>query len=93
LSSTLLGFLSIAYVASFALTIAIPLWLAFGLYQLYRDYRIFRINSDPRTPAVVCEPQGLTIHDGQRRIEWQWQWRDLDSVLYDGELPIHDDRF
>ena len=88
LSSTLLGFLSIAYVASFALTIAIPLWLAFGLYQLYRDYRIFRINSDPRTPAVVCEPQGLTIHDGQRRIEWQWQWRDLDSVLYDGDYLL-----
>ena len=35
-----------------------------------------------RAPAIVCDPQGLTIYD-DRRIRFQWRWRELDSVLYD----------
>ena len=42
---------------------------------------------DPRAPAIVCDPQGLTIYD-DRRIRFQWRWRELDSVLYDGDFLL-----
>ena len=42
---------------------------------------------DPRAPAIVCDPQGLTIYD-DRRIRFQWRWRELDSVLYDGDVLL-----
>ena len=42
---------------------------------------------DPRTPTIVCDPQGLIIYD-DRRIRFQWRWRELDSVLYDGDVLL-----
>ena len=42
---------------------------------------------DTRAPAIVCDPQGLTIYD-DRRIRFQWRWRELDSVLYDGDFLL-----
>ena len=42
---------------------------------------------DPRAPAIVCDPQGLIIYD-DRRIRFQWRWRELDSVLYDGDFLL-----
>ena len=42
---------------------------------------------DPRAPTIVCDPQGLTIYD-DRRIRFQWRWRELDSVLYDGDFLL-----
>lgn len=42
---------------------------------------------DPCAPAIVCDPQGLTIYD-DRRIRFQWRWRELDSVLYDGDVLL-----
>ena len=42
---------------------------------------------DPRAPTIACDPQGLTIYD-DRRIRFQWRWRELDSVLYDGDFLL-----
>ena len=42
---------------------------------------------DPRAPTIVCDPQGLTIYD-DRCIRFQWRWRELDSVLYDGDVLL-----
>ena len=42
---------------------------------------------DPRAPTIVCDPQGLTIYAGGR-IRFQWRWRELDSVLYDGDFLL-----
>lgn len=42
---------------------------------------------DPRAPTIVCDPQGMTIYD-DRRIRFQWRWRELDSVLYDGDVLL-----
>ena len=42
---------------------------------------------DPRASTIVCDPQGLTIYAGGR-IRFQWRWRELDSVLYDGDFLL-----
>ena len=42
---------------------------------------------DPRAPTIVCDPQGLIIYD-DRRIRFQWRWRELDCVLYDGDFLL-----
>ena len=77
----------------FYFVICLLLTLYVAIMPLY-DYLIRKKRNDdtpedydPRAPAIVCDPQGLTIYAGGR-IRFQWRWRELDSVLYDGDFLL-----
>lgn len=55
------------------------LWLMLGiLTPVY--YATSQAGGNLHAPAVICDPQGLTIYDSNQRIEHQWRWQALDSV-------------
>lgn len=61
------------------LTATLLLWLMLGILTP-SYYATSQAGGNLRAPAVICDPQGLTIYDSNQRIEHQWRWQVLDSV-------------
>lgn len=55
------------------------LWLMLGILTP-SYYATSQAGGNLRAPAVICDPQGLTIYNSNQRIEYQWRWQELDSV-------------
>lgn len=55
------------------------LWLMLGIF-IPHYYATSQTGGNLHAPAVICDPQGLTIYDSNQRIEYQWRWQALDSV-------------
>lgn len=57
------------------LTATLLLWLMLGILTPNCQE-----GGNLHAPAVICDPQGLTIYNSNQRIEHQWRWQALDSV-------------
>ena len=50
---------------------------AFAIHEICTTHGV---DSKPRAPAIVCDPQGLTVYTDRGKICKQWCWQDIDSV-------------
>ena len=89
LGSSALFALPVAQMPLNVLAAVLLLWLISVFCMLHDVCTKRRVGRKPYPPAVICDPQGLTLYNTGRSITQQWRWQALDSVsVRDGGLHI-----
>lgn len=70
----------VASVSGFAHYFIPCVGLALCAFAIHDICTTHGVDSKPRAPAIVCDPQGLTVYTDRGRICEQWCWQDIDSV-------------
>ena len=68
------------------------LWLISVFCMLHDVCTKRRVGRKPYPPAVICDPQGLTLYNTGRSITQQWRWQALDSVIVKSLIKSNKDK-